>query len=82
MTTGTAVTAPLRVVMAEDSTLLREGLLRLLGAGGIDVVEAVDNAEDLLHAVAEHRPDLALVDVRMPPTHTDEGVRAALVIPA
>jgi len=70
----------MRVVIAEDSTLLREGLIRLLSVADIEVVEAVDNAEDLLRAVEQHTPDLALVDVRMPPTFTDEGIRAALVV--
>jgi len=69
-----------RVVIAEDSTLLREGLIRLLSVADIEVVEAVDNAEDLLRAVEQHAPDLALVDVRMPPSFTDEGIRAALVV--
>lgn len=70
----------MRVVIAEDSTLLREGLIRLLSVADIEVVEAVDNAEDLLRAVEQHAPDLALVDVRMPPSFTDEGIRAALVV--
>ena len=70
----------MRVVIAEDSVLLRAGLTKLLADGGFDVVDAVADAEQLLRAVAEHRPDLALIDVRMPPTHTDEGIRAALVI--
>ena len=70
----------MRVVIAEDSTLLREGLIRLLSVADIEVVEAVDNAEDLLRAVEQHSPDLALVDVRMPPSFTDEGIRAALVV--
>jgi DNA-binding NarL/FixJ family response regulator len=69
-----------RVVIAEDSVLLREGLTKLLGDGGFEVVDAVADADRLLRAVAEHRPDLVVVDVRMPPTHTDEGIRAALVI--
>jgi DNA-binding NarL/FixJ family response regulator len=69
-----------RVVIAEDSVLLREGLVRLLDGAGIEVVEAVGDADELLHAVADHEPDLVLLDVRMPPTHTDEGLRAALVI--
>jgi DNA-binding NarL/FixJ family response regulator len=69
-----------RVVIAEDSVLLQAGLTRLLGDGGFEVVAAVGDAEALLRAVAEHRPEVAVVDVRMPPTHTDEGVRAALVI--
>jgi DNA-binding NarL/FixJ family response regulator len=69
-----------RVVIAEDSALLADGLTRMLTAGGCEVLAAVPDAEQLLRAVAEHRPDLAVVDVRMPPTHTDEGIRAALVI--
>ena len=70
----------MRIVIAEDSVLLRAGLTKLLTDGGFDIVAAVPDAEQLLQAVAEHRPDLALIDVRMPPTHTDEGIRAALVI--
>lgn len=66
-----------RVVIAEDSPLLREGLASLLAKHEIDVVEAVDNPAALLRAVATHQPDAALVDIRMPPTHTDEGLRAA-----
>jgi DNA-binding NarL/FixJ family response regulator len=66
-----------RVVIAEDSVLLREGLIRLLGGAGFTVVEAVGDAEQLLAAVERHQPDLSIVDVRMPPTHTDEGLRAA-----
>src|SRR4030095_13270182 len=72
--------AAVRVVIAEDSVLLQAGLTKLLGDGGFEVVAAVGAAESLLRAVAEHRPDVAVVDVRMPPTHTDEGIRAALVI--
>ena len=70
----------MRVVIAEDSVLLREGLARLLDEAGFDVVEAVPDGEQLLRAVAEHDPDVVVADVRMPPTHTDEGIRAALVI--
>ena len=70
----------MRVVIAEDSVLLQAGLTKLLSDGGFEVVEAVTDAEALLRAVGEHRPDVAVVDVRMPPTHTDEGIRAALVI--
>ena len=70
----------MRVVIAEDSVLLREGLAKLLPEGGFEVAAAVPDAERLLRAVGEHRPDLVVVDVRMPPTHTDEGIRAALVI--
>jgi DNA-binding NarL/FixJ family response regulator len=69
-----------RVVIAEDSVLLRAGLVRLLDEAGFDVVEAVPDGEQLLRAVAEHVPDVVVADVRMPPTHTDEGLRAALVI--
>jgi DNA-binding NarL/FixJ family response regulator len=69
-----------RVVIAEDSVLLREGLVRLLEEAGFNVVEAVADAEQLLRSVAEHTPDVVVADVRMPPTHTDEGLRAALVI--
>ena len=72
----------MRVVIAEDSILLRDGLIRMLAAHGVDVVEAVGDAESALDAVGRHQPDLALLDVRMPPTHTDEGLRAALVIRA
>jgi DNA-binding NarL/FixJ family response regulator len=70
----------MRVIIAEDSVLLREGLTRLLVEAGFDVVTTVDDGEQLLRAVAEHQPDVCVVDVRMPPTFTDEGVRAALVI--
>jgi DNA-binding NarL/FixJ family response regulator len=69
-----------RVVIAEDSVLLREGLTKLLSDGGFEVVAAVADADQLLRAVGEHHPDVVVVDVRMPPTHTDEGIRAALVI--
>ena len=68
----------MRVVVAEDLFLLRDGLVRLLGAHGFDVADAVDSAPDLLKALIEHRPDVAIVDVRLPPTFTDEGIRAAL----
>jgi DNA-binding NarL/FixJ family response regulator len=70
----------MRVIIAEDSVLLREGLTRLLVEAGFDVVTTVEDGESLLRAVAEHQPDVCVVDVRMPPTFTDEGVRAALVI--
>jgi DNA-binding NarL/FixJ family response regulator len=69
-----------RVVIAEDSTLLREGLARLLAEAGFAVVAAVEDAPALMAAVDEHRPDVAIVDIRMPPTHTDEGLRAAVVL--
>ncbi|MEU3646172.1 response regulator transcription factor [Lentzea sp. NPDC034063] len=68
----------MRVVIAEDSVLLREGVQRLLADEGIETVAAVENGDMLLDAVTEHRPDLCVVDVRMPPTFTDEGLRAAI----
>jgi DNA-binding NarL/FixJ family response regulator len=71
-----------RVVIAEDSVLLRQGLVHLLTDAGMEVVAAVDDADRLLRVVDEHLPDICVVDIRMPPTHTDEGVRAALVIRA
>ncbi|MFI9817373.1 response regulator [Saccharothrix variisporea] len=70
----------MRVVIAEDSTLLREGLTRLLAEAGFSVVAAVEDAESLVAAVGSHLPDVALVDIRMPPTHTDEGLRAAVLL--
>ncbi|MFF4411459.1 response regulator [Streptosporangium sp. NPDC001559] len=70
----------MRVILAEDSVLLREGLVRLLAGVGIEVVAAVADAAALLRAVDEHTPDLVVTDVRMPPSHTDEGLRAALVL--
>jgi DNA-binding NarL/FixJ family response regulator len=69
-----------RIVIAEDSVLLREGLARLLVDAGHDVVAATGDAETFLRAVAAQRPDVVVVDVRMPPTFTDEGLRAALVV--
>ncbi|MFI6817280.1 response regulator [Nonomuraea sp. NPDC050328] len=70
----------MRVMLAEDSTLLREGLVRLLAEEGHDVLAAVGDGDALLEAVAGEQPDVVVVDVRMPPTHTDEGLRAALEI--
>ena len=70
----------MRVVIAEDSVLLRAGLAKLLAAAGIEVAAAVGDAEELLAVVPKHQPDVVIADVRMPPTHTDEGIRAALVI--
>jgi DNA-binding NarL/FixJ family response regulator len=67
-------------VIAEDAVLLREGLSRLLVEGGFEVAACVDNGEALLRAVERHRPDVCVVDVRMPPTFSDEGVKASLVI--
>ena len=68
----------MRAVIAEDLALLREGLLRLLSESGFEVAAAVADGEGLVAAVEEHRPDVCVVDVRLPPTFTDEGVRAAL----
>ena len=68
----------MRVVLAEDLYLLRDGLIRLLEAHGFDIVAAVATGPDLLTALLEHRPDVAVVDVRLPPTLTDEGLQAAL----
>jgi len=72
--------AAMRVVLADDSLLLREGIARLLQDAGMEVVAQAGDGEDLLRKVGAHRPDLAIVDVRMPPTHTDEGLRAAAEI--
>lgn len=72
----------MRVVLAEDSVVLRDGMVELLGARGCEVVAAVGTAEALVEAVGAHRPDVAVVDIRMPPTHTDEGIRAAVEIRA
>ncbi len=72
----------MRIVIAEDSVLLRAGLTRILADAGEDVVATVGDADELLRVVHLHEPDLAIVDVRMPPTHTDDGLRAALKIRA
>lgn len=70
----------MRIVIAEDSVLLRAGLTRILADAGEDVVATVGDADELLRVARLHEPDLAIVDVRMPPTHTDDGLRAALQI--
>jgi DNA-binding NarL/FixJ family response regulator len=70
----------MRVVIADDSVLIREGIARILGKAGFDVVAEAGDAEDLMRKVRAHKPDLAIVDVRMPPTNTDEGLRAATEI--
>ncbi|MER5964304.1 response regulator transcription factor [Streptomyces sp. NPDC002057] len=70
----------MRVILAEDSTLLREGLVRLLVEEGHEVLAALGDAVTLVEEVGERRPDIVVVDVRMPPTHTDEGLRAAVEI--
>jgi DNA-binding NarL/FixJ family response regulator len=69
-----------RVAIAEDSVLLREGVVRLLADGGIDVTASCGTAAELLVRVAENPPDAVVVDIRLPPTHTDEGMQAALTI--
>lgn len=68
----------MRVVIADDSALLREGVARLLVEAGVDVVARTGDAASLVQAVEEHRPDVAIVDIRMPPTYTHEGARAAI----
>lgn len=70
----------LRIVLADDSVLLREGIARLLAEAGFEVVAQAAMADELLAAVRQHRPDVAIVDIRMPPTHTDEGLQAAEAI--
>jgi DNA-binding NarL/FixJ family response regulator len=72
----------MRVVLADDTMLLREGVAMLLGEAGFDVAGQAGNAEELIDAVGEHQPEVAIVDLRMPPTHTDEGLQAALAIRA
>jgi DNA-binding NarL/FixJ family response regulator len=72
--------APVRVVLAEDSVLLREGIASLLADAGFEIVGQAGTAEQLLLKVRSYKPDVAIVDIRMPPTHTDEGLRAAQVI--
>ena len=70
----------MRVVVADDSVLLREGIVRLLEEAGFDVVAQAGDAEDLIRKVSAHKPDVAVVDIRMPPTNTDDGLQAALEI--
>ncbi len=70
----------MRVVVADDSVLLREGVVRLLEENGFEVVGQAGDAEDLIRKVKAHKPDVAVVDIRMPPTNTDDGLRAALEI--
>ena len=72
----------MRVVIAEDAALVREGVAHVLREGGMEVVDQVGDADALITSVRDRRPDVALVDIRMPPTHTDEGLRAARVIRA
>ncbi|WP_327638114.1 response regulator transcription factor [Kribbella sp. NBC_00482] len=70
----------MRVAIAEDSVLLREGLTRILESAGLEVAAAYDNADDLLRYVRSFPPQVAILDIRLPPTHNDEGMRAALLI--
>jgi DNA-binding NarL/FixJ family response regulator len=79
---GDVVADRVRVVIAEDSVLLRDGIARLLEQADFDVVGQAGDGEDLLRKVGAHKPDIAIVDVRMPPTHSDEGLRAARQIRA
>jgi DNA-binding NarL/FixJ family response regulator len=76
------VPAPTRVLIAEDAALLREGLARLLADSGFDVVAKVDDGQGMIDAASALSPDVIIADVRMPPTHTDEGLRAALAVRA
>jgi DNA-binding NarL/FixJ family response regulator len=69
-----------RVVVGEDSVLLREGIVRVLGEAGFEVVAEAGDAEELMRQVSAHKPDVAVVDIRMPPTDTDDGLRAAIEI--
>jgi len=80
MTDIAATTRRIRTIVADDSVLLRDGVVRLLSDSGFEVVAAVGDAQALLDAATEQSPDLCIVDVRMPPTHTDEGLRAAIEI--
>jgi DNA-binding NarL/FixJ family response regulator len=75
-----AMNQPLRVVVADDSVLLREGVVRLLEEAGCEVVAQAGDAEDLMRKTRAHKPDVAVIDVRMPPDNTDDGLRAALEI--
>ena len=77
---GQAARGPLRIVVADDAVLLREGLVRLLAEDGHEVVAVVGDGPGLVAAVIRHQPDVSVVDVRMPPSHTDEGLRAAIEV--
>ena len=70
----------MRIVIGEDQALLRQGIVRLLGDAGFEVVAEAADAPDLVRKVAAHKPDVAIVDVQMPPDNTDDGLRAALQI--
>ena len=80
--TARPAVTPTRVVIAEDQALLRQGIVRLLGDAGFEVVAEAGDAPDLLRKVAAHKPDVAIVDVQMPPDNTDDGLRAAMEIRA
>src|SRR6266496_5029603 len=71
---------PVRVIVADDSVLLREGITRLLGEAGFEVVGQAGDGEELMRKAKAHKPDVAIIDIRMPPTHSDEGLRAARAI--
>jgi DNA-binding NarL/FixJ family response regulator len=75
-----SVPTALRVVLGEDSLLLRAGIVRLLEDAGIEVVGQAGDLDDLLRKVRAHKPDVAIVDIKMPPTHPDEGLKASLII--
>ena len=79
-TASTETAAPTRLILADDDVLLREGLASLLGRSGFEVVAQAGDGSELLELVREHRPELVLVDIRMPPTHTREGLEAAHAI--
>ena len=72
----------MRIVLADDAALFREGVANLLREAGFDVMGQAENADDLLALVADHQPDVAIIDIRMPPTHTLEGLDAAKIIRA
>lgn len=76
------MTEPLRLVVAEDAVVIRQGIVRLLDEAGFDVVAQASDAQELLDAVTRHQPDVVVTDIRMPPTRTDEGLRAAKTIRA
>lgn len=78
--TGTVVRMGLRVLVVEDSLLVREGIIRLLGTRGHDVVATATRAEQVLGQAARHRPELVLMDIRLPPTFTDEGIRLSVAV--